>query len=219
MRRGLADVRSGRTEKLTGGDNLPEDLRPLVDEINGLIDQNTKLVERARTHVGNLAHALKTPLSIIQNSVEALDDETSELVSAQTRRIRVHVDHHLKRARIAGGGTGPGLPAKERIDKLAHAISVISKEKDLDITVVCDPSLLFDGEKEDFDEIIGNVLENAGKWAVKQVSVSVKRVVEGLRRPMLEVFVEDDGPGVPGQVQLTAGKMGGLGVRMYLPAK
>lgn len=196
IRNGLADVRAGRSERLISDEEFPEDLKPLVDEVNGLLEQNNKLVDRARTHVGNLAHALKTPLSIIQNSTESLDGETADLINTQTKRIRVHVDHHLKRARIAGGGTGPGLPARERIEKLMKAISVIEADKALSMTIECDPDLLFDGEKEDFDEIMGNLLENAGKWSKSAVSVTVKRVSEGVRRPMLDIFVQDDGNGV-----------------------
>ncbi|WP_262694845.1 ATP-binding protein [Kordiimonas aquimaris] len=196
IERDLADVRAGRAEKLTGSDTLPDDLKPLVDEVNGLLEQNHKLVDRARTHVGNLAHALKTPLSIIQNSTEKLDGDTADLITVQTRRIRVHVDHHLKRARIAGGGTGPGLPAKERIDKLVKAVSVIAADKNLTMNVDCSPELLFDGEKEDFDEVMGNLVENAGKWAASRVAISVNRITDGVRRPMLEISVDDDGEGV-----------------------
>ena len=168
-----------------------------MDEINGLIDQNDKLLQRARTHVGNLAHALKTPLSIIQNEVDGKTDEGAQLIARQTKDIRVHVDHHLKRARIAGGGSGPGLPVADRINKLVKAVKVIAGDKTIDTTVNCPADYSFDGEKEDFDELLGNVVDNAAKWAVSKVSVSVVRFEEGLRRPMIEITVEDDGPGVP----------------------
>lgn len=199
IKRDLADVRAGRAGRLASADDarLPEDLKPLVDEINGLIDQNDKLVERARTHVGNLAHALKTPLAIIQNSVDGKDDDTSALIARQTKDIRVHVDHHLKRARIAGGGSGLGLPVRERIDKLVKAVGVIAKDRNLEMRVACAPDLLFDGEKEDFDELVGNLIDNAAKWAQSALEITVTRQEEGLRRPMLEILIGDDGPGVP----------------------
>lgn len=199
IRRDLADVRAGRSARLKGGEEsrLPEDLRPLVDEINGLIDQNDKLLQRARTHVGNLAHALKTPLSIIQNAVDGDEDDKAHLIARQTKDIRVHVDHHLKRARIAGGGTGPGLPVAERLEKLVKAVRVIAGDKKIDTHVDCPLDISFDGEKEDFDELVGNIVENAAKWAASAVSLDVVRLEEGLRRPMLEIRVEDDGPGVP----------------------
>ncbi len=198
IKRDLGDVRAGRTTKLAAGDmKLPQDLTPLVDEINGLIDQNDKLVQRARTHVGNLAHALKTPLSVIQNSVDGDDSEQGTTIARQARDIRVHVDHHLKRARIAGGGTGVGLPVSERISKLAKAVSVIAGDKKLEMSVDCDAGIMFDGEKEDFDELMGNLLDNAATWAASKVSVVVVRKEKGLRRPMMDITIGDDGVGVP----------------------
>lgn len=257
IRRDLADVRAGRSEKLATADEgrMPDDLKPLVDEINGLIDQNDKLVERARTHVGNLAHALKTPLSIIQNSTDGRDNLDAALIARQARDIRVHIDHHLKRARIAGGGTGPGLPVEERVNKLAKAVTVIAGDKQVEMKIDCPSDLMFDGEKEDFDELLGNVIDNAAKWASSKVELSVVRREEGLRRPMLEIMIGDDGPGVPdderdelfkrgkrldeqvpgtglglaivqdiadmygGSVDLSTAPLGGLGVRILLPAK
>lgn len=199
IKRDLSDVRAGRTVKLAAADDqkLPQDLKPLVEEINGLIDQNDKLLQRARTHVGNLAHALKTPLSVIQNSVDGDDSESAVMIAQQAKNIQVHVDHHLKRARIAGGGTGVGLPVKERITKLVSAVSVIAGEKALETTVDCADGLMFDGEKEDFDELLGNILDNAAKWATSKVHVAVIRNAEGLRRPILKIVIGDDGPGVP----------------------
>lgn len=199
IKRDLSDVRAGRSARLQSADDgrMPEDLKPLVDEINGLIDQNEKLVDRARTHVGNLAHALKTPLSIIQNEVDGKPDKGAELIARQAKDIRVHVDHHLKRARIAGGGSGPGLPVKARVEKLVKAVTIIAADKNLETHISCPDDLSFDGEKQDFDELLGNIVENAAKWSAKKLSVTVVRLEEGLRRPMLEIRVEDDGPGVP----------------------
>lgn len=199
IKRELGDVRAGRTARLASASDakLPQDLTPLVEEINGLIDQNDKLVQRARTHVGNLAHALKTPLSVIQNSVDGDDSEQGTTIARQARDIRVHVDHHLKRARIAGGGTGVGLPVSERINKLAKAVAVIAGDKKLEMSVDCDGGIMFDGEKEDFDELMGNLMDNAAKWAASKVSVTVVRKEKGLRRPMMDITISDDGVGVP----------------------
>ncbi|MBO6505529.1 MAG: sensor histidine kinase [Kordiimonadaceae bacterium] len=199
IKRDLSDVRAGRSAHLRSADEgkMPEDLRPLVDEINGLINQNDKLVDRARTHVGNLAHALKTPLSIIQNEVDGKSDKGAELIARQAKDIRVHVDHHLKRARIAGGGTGPGLEVKTRVEKLVKAVKVIAGDKKLQTNIECLEGVSFDGEKQDFDELLGNIIENAAKWAESKLSINIIRLEEGLRRPMLEIKVEDDGPGVP----------------------
>ncbi|WP_262690953.1 ATP-binding protein [Kordiimonas aestuarii] len=201
LRRSLTAVRSGHKERIDG--DWPEDLRPLAQEINALIDQNEKLVDRARTHVGNLAHALKTPLSVIMNEVENDTSKKGQAIALQAKNIREHVDHHLKRARIAGGGSGPGLPIRERMEKVARAIARLNRDKDLEVTVSCPEDLKFDGEKEDFDEILGNIVDNAGKWASSVVTMTAQRTEENLRRPYMDIRVEDDGPGVPAEERET----------------
>ncbi|WP_417451813.1 ATP-binding protein [Kordiimonas sp.] len=201
LRRSLTEVRNGHKERIDG--DWPEDLWPLAQEINALVDQNEKLVERARTHVGNLAHALKTPLSVIMNEVDGDTSKKGQAIALQAKNIRDHVDHHLKRARIAGGGTGPGLPIRERVEKIGRAIERLNRDKALEVTVVCDDALKFDGEKEDFDEILGNIVDNAGKWASSKVMISATRAEEGLRRAYMDIRVEDDGPGVPAKERET----------------
>ncbi len=193
--RSIAAIRAGKENRIEG--EWPQDLQPLAQELNALIDQNEQLVDRARTHVGNLAHALKTPLSVVQNDVEGQADERSLRINTQVRLIRDHIDHHLKRARIAGGGSGAGLPIKERLEKLVNAVGVMTREKGILYDLECPDDLRFDGEKQDFDEILGNLIDNAGKWATSRVSVSVNRVKDSPRRPFMELQVEDDGPGVP----------------------
>ncbi len=193
--RSIAAIRAGKENRIEG--EWPQDLQPLAQELNALIDQNEQLVDRARTHVGNLAHALKTPLSVVQNDVEGQADERSLRINTQVRLIRDHIDHHLKRARIAGGGSGAGLPIKERLEKLVNAVGVMTREKGILYDLECPDDLRFDGEKQDFDEILGNLIDNAGKWATSRVSVSVTRVKDSPRRPFMELQVEDDGPGVP----------------------
>lgn len=193
--RNLGEIRAGRESRIEG--DWPTDLQPLAQEINALLDQNEALVDRARTHVGNLAHALKTPLSVIQNDVEGKADARSKRMAEQTRLIREHIDHHLKRARIAGGGSGKGLPIRERLEKLVRAVEVMTRDKGISFQLSCPDSLRFDGEKQDFDEVLGNLIDNAGKWAAAEVRVAAKIVPDSGRRPMLEIRVEDDGNGVP----------------------
>jgi len=195
LRRSLGDVRAGKGSRIEG--NWPQDLQPLAHEINALIEQNEQLVDRARTHVGNLAHALKTPLSVIQNDVEKAEDERGKRIKAQSRLIREHVDHHLKRARIAGGGSGAGLPIKERLEKIIKAVAVSTREKNIHYELECPEDCRFDGEKEDFDEVLGNLIDNAGKWASTQVTIKAERLIEASHRPFMEIRVSDDGPGVP----------------------
>jgi signal transduction histidine kinase len=193
--RRLSQVRAGGARRIEG--DWPEDLKPLAQEINALIEQNDQLVDRARTHVGNLAHALKTPLSVIQNDVADAEDERGKRIANQSRLIKDHVDHHLKRARIAGGGSGKGLPINERLEKIIKAVSVSTQDKGIVYNLDCSDNLRFDGEKQDFDEVLGNLIDNAGKWAHAEVSVSAKKIPDSPRRPMMEIQVSDDGPGVP----------------------
>lgn len=195
LRRKLVDVRGGMAGRIEG--DWPEDLKPLAQEINALIDQNEKLVARARTHVGNLAHALKTPLSVIQNEMDGVDTKKGETIGVQVRSIRDHIDHHLKRARIAGGGSGEGLPVKDRVDKIAKAIALLTRDRGIEISVSIPDDLKFDGEKQDFDEVLGNLVENAGKWASGRVCICGRMLPEDGRRPYMLLTVEDDGPGVP----------------------
>ncbi len=191
----LSDIRTGKETHITG--EYPQDLHPLAQEINALIDQNSQLVDRARTHVGNLAHALKTPLSVVKNEVDGKPDEVSMRLSTQARLIHDHIDHHLKRARIAGGGSGAGLPIKERLEKLIKAVGIMTRDKGVMYDLECQEDLRFDGEKQDFDEVLGNLIDNAGKWSESRVLVSVTRVEDSPRRPFMDLVVEDDGPGVP----------------------
>ena len=189
IRRRLQAIRQGKEYRL--GHDWPEDIAPLAVEVDALIDQNEKLVERARTHVGNLAHALKTPLSVIKNGLEGSADKA---LSSQVDTIKTHIDHHLKRARIAGGGSGPGIAILPRIEKLSQAVSLMYPDKNLSITVEVPADMLFDGEKQDFDEVLGNLIENAGKWAAATVHITASNAPDTLRRPYVDIYISDDGP-------------------------
>lgn len=193
----LTDIRAGKENRIEG--EWPQDLQLLAQEINALMEQNEQLVDRARTHVGNLAHALKTPLSVIQIDVENAVDERDKRIKTQSRLIREHIDHHLKRARIAGGGSGKGLPIKDRLRKIIKAVEVATREKGVTYDLQCPDDCRFDGEKEDFDEVLGNLIDNAGKWATGHVSVVAEKLQDSARRPMMEIRVTDDGPGVPAE--------------------
>jgi len=193
--RRVAAIRAGNENRIEG--DWPQDLQLLAQEINALMEQNEQLVDRARTHVGNLAHALKTPLSVIQIDVENATDERDKRIRTQSRLIREHIDHHLKRARIAGGGSGAGLPIKDRLEKIINAVAVSTRDKGVTYDLTCPDDCRFDGEKQDFDEVMGNLIDNAGKWATGHVTVAVERLSDSARRPMMEIRVTDDGPGVP----------------------
>jgi len=205
LRSSLGRVIEGRSRYIEG--EWPEDLEPVADDINILIEKNEKLVDRARTHVGNLAHALKTPLAVIQNEVSGDTSKRGEAIVQNTRIIRDHVDHHLKRARISGAMGGPGVDVKDRLAKLVKAVSTMYAAKNIDFELLCPEGLRFAGEHEDFDEIMGNLIENAGKWTESKVHVRVV-TVRKQRKSMIEITVDDDGPGVPAEDRATIFKRG-----------
>ncbi|MDP1582844.1 MAG: sensor histidine kinase [Bradyrhizobium sp.] len=195
----IADVRSGRAERLEG--EFPVEIAPLARETNALIDANREIVERARTHVGNLAHAIKTPLSVIVNEASARGaDPFAAKVLEQAAIMRDQVAHHLERARIAARLTviGTVTEVAPAIEALRRTMEKIHRDRDIAIGVKADASAKFRGERQDFEEMAGNLVDNACKWAASQVSieVSVEPAAEPGAGPMLRIIVDDDGRGL-----------------------
>lgn len=189
----LGDVRAGRRDNLDG--EYPSELAPLVKEINTLITHNRKVVERARTHVGNLAHALKTPLAVLKNEAKG-SDKLSDLVRRQTESMISNVNSYLKRAQAAAQAEvlGARTEVKEPVEGIARMLERLHRGKGVAIDVDVDPKAVFRGERGDFDELVGNLLENAAKWCKSRVNVTVIRSDDGM-----EVKVDDDGPGLPAE--------------------
>jgi signal transduction histidine kinase len=193
LRRQVADVRKGRAEGLST--DYPTELAPLAAELNALLVHNQEVVERQRTHVGNLAHALKTPLSVMLSEAEGHDDPLAQIVGRQARIMQNQVDHHLRRARAAARAQGPGerTPVAPVLDELARTLERIFSERSVVIDWEADETLAFRGERQDLLEIAGNILENACKWCRREVRVAA--APDGPDR--LRLTVEDDGPGLP----------------------
>jgi len=189
----LGDVRAGRRDNLDG--EYPSELSPLVREINTLISHNRNVVDRARTHVGNLAHALKTPLAVLKNEAKG-SDKLSELVRRQTEAMTSNVNSYLKRAQAAAQAEVLGVrtEVKEPVEGIARMLERLHRDKGVAIDVDVDPKAVFRGERGDFDELVGNLLENAAKWCKSRVNVTVTRSDDGM-----EVRVDDDGPGLPAE--------------------
>ena len=194
----LGDVRAGRRDKLDG--EYPSELSPLVREINTLITHNRNVVDRARTHVGNLAHALKTPLAVLKNEAKG-SDKLSDLVRRQTEAMTSNVNSYLKRAQAAAQAEVLGVrtEVKEPVEGIARMLERLHREKGVAIDVDVDPKAVFRGERGDFDELVGNLLENAAKWCKSRVNVTVTRNDDGM-----EVKVDDDGPGLPAEHRVKA---------------
>jgi signal transduction histidine kinase len=195
----IADIRSGRAERLEG--EFPVEIAPLARETNALIDANREIVERARTHVGNLAHAVKTPLSVIVNEATAHGaDPFAKKVLEQADVMRNQVAHHVERARIAARLTivGTVTEVAPAIEALRRTMEKIHRSRDVVIEVKADPHARFRGERQDLEEMAGNLVDNACKWAASRVfiEVLVERRLEPGSPPMLRIIVDDDGRGL-----------------------
>ena len=196
----IADIRSGRAERLQG--EFPVEIAPLARETNALIDANREIVERARTHVGNLAHAIKTPLSVIVNEASAhRTDPMAGKVLEQAGVMRDQVAHHLERARIAARVTVVGTITEVAsvIEALRRTMEKIHRDRGIVIEVKADTPAKFRGERQDLEEMVGNLIDNACKWAASQVFIEV--LVEQPAEPgagpkLLRIVVDDDGQGL-----------------------
>ena len=192
VRREVVAIRSGTKARIT--DDFPVELRPLTDEINQLLAHGEAQSEEARTHAGNLAHALKTPLTVITNAATARDPDLSDLVCREATTMRRQVDHHLARARAIGRRASTqarsrvwdSLDAVQRaVDRMYEKVTVdIAGDRNVDVRV----------ERQDLDEMLGNLVENAAKYGHGRVFVTVEA-----KDGVVDVLVEDDGPGIPAE--------------------
>jgi signal transduction histidine kinase len=198
---GLAAIRSGATERLEGA--FPVEIAPLARETNALIDANREIVSRARTHVGNLAHALKTPISVMMN--EATGTEPLALkVREQTEIMRDQVARHLERARLAAARVatiGTVTDVQAVVMALARSMEKIHHDRGVAIDVDAPEGARFRGERQDLEEMIGNLVDNACKWAQSRVAIEVfpERPDPKDDRRVVRIVVDDDGPGLSPQ--------------------
>jgi signal transduction histidine kinase len=190
LQRALANVRSGRARRLVG--NYPDEVQLLVHELNALLDHNEKVVERARTHVGNLAHALKTPLSVLKNEIGK--DGQGRGLDTQLDAMQKHIDYYLRQARVAarGGVVGVRTDVSPVVDDMLRTLAKMHRDKAVNAQVAGDTDLVFRGERQDLDEMLGNLIENAFKWTRGRVRVTLARAGGNA-----VIDVEDDGPGIP----------------------
>jgi signal transduction histidine kinase len=210
----LAAIRSGRAERLEG--QFPVEIAPLARETNALLDANREIVERARTHVGNLAHALKTPLSVIVNEAAARGEEPlAKKVREQADIMRDQIARQLERARLAARPTVVGTltDVPPVVTALARTMEKLYRARDIAIAVDVPDHAFFRGEQQDLEEMLGNLVDNGCKWAQSRVAIEVVAaktnadVERGPRstkpdaaakgeKPRLRIIVDDDGPGL-----------------------
>lgn len=215
VRKAIAEMRSGRESRVTQA--LPDEVMPMVNELNALLDHNEKQAEESRRHAGNLAHALKTPLTVIMNSATAKAGDLDETVIREATTMRRQVDHHLARARAVGrrGHSHSRADVWDSLESVERAVSRLYSHVRLDMAG--DKTLAARVERQDLDEMLGNLIENAAKYGGGSVFVTVEE-----NNNYVEMLVEDDGRGIPEAererifdrgVRLDTGKPGtGLGL-------
>lgn len=191
LRREIAAIRNGRAERLSP--TFPDEIEPVVEEVNALIDHNRHLIDRARNEAGNLAHALKNPLSVLSYEIATLEPDRRAVLQAQLQSITGQVERILKRIRAAGPSAGghARVDLADIADDLIFSLGTIYRDRHLDLKFDIAPGLAFAGDRGDLVEILGNLCDNACKWAGTRVHVMAVR--EGER---LSVSIEDDGPGI-----------------------
>ncbi len=195
LRSAVGMVRTGETPRIVG--QYPPDLAPLAGELNLLIDANHEILDRARTQVGNLAHALKTPLSVVLNEAEAGEGHLAETVKTQAAVMRDQVQYYLDRARAAAlsGALGGVTEVVPSLDALIRTFAKISQGRGIAGSHNVSTGVRFRGDRQDFEEMLGNLLDNAFKWAESTVAVSLDPAPAGSGRIVL--LIDDDGPGLP----------------------
>jgi len=200
----LAAIRAGTVKRLS--DDTPTEIAPLAHELNALLDHHGSLIDRARGQAGDLAHALKTPLAVLRNEMENEATPDRKLSLEQIDAMTDAVHHHLARAQAVGGARllGVRADAAHAIEALARTLPRMS-ERDIEVEVALSQKpLWFAGEGQDLSELLGNLLDNACKWAAGKVRIAAARANDRLK-----VEIGDDGPGIAAEQRAKALQRGG----------
>ncbi len=212
-------VARGDADRLSG--SYPREVAPLASEVNVLLDANREIVERARTHVGNLAHALKTPISVLLNEAREHEGGFSAIVRRQAEAMSANVTHYLKRAQAAARAENARArtEAKPVLEDLVRVIGKLyARDRELAFRFDMPGGIpaggtgfVFRGERQDLEEMAGNLLDNAGKWARSRVVLNLRAAESapgGNEPAMIEIAVEDDGPGLAPEAREAAIRRG-----------
>ena len=191
VRKEVVAIRSGTQRRIT--EDFPREIFPLVNELNQLLAHSEEQAEEARRHAGNLAHALKTPLTVITNAATAKAPDLADTVCREATTMRRQVDHHLARARAIGRRASAQARAQvwESVEAVERAVTRLYPEVTVDITG--DREAAVRVERQDLDEMLGNLVENAAKYGHGRVFLTVEQIAD----KGVEIMVEDDGPGIP----------------------
>ena len=190
VRRAIVAIRSGRKSRIE--ERLPREIEPLTEELNALLEHNETQAEEARRHAGNLAHALKTPLTVVTNAATARAGDLADIAIREAATMRRHVDHHLARARAIGRRSSAQARAVVRPSLEAVERAVTRLYENVTIDLAGDKEAVVRVERQDLDEMLGNLNENAAKYGGGRVFVTVRRAPD-----CVDIEIEDDGAGIP----------------------
>jgi len=208
LRKRLAAVRTGQAKRVDG--RYPAEVQPLIDDLNALLEDRERMVARALGKAGDLAHGLKTPLAVLSQEAARVNAagsaELARAIAQEIDRMRGQIDRHLAQARAAVGGVTPGVTCvvAESVDGLVRTLQRLYAERGLHIDVQVPATLTVRGQRADLDEMLGNLLDNACKWARTRVTIAASA---GSRKgsevrsqassdPFVVIVVDDDGPGL-----------------------
>jgi signal transduction histidine kinase len=188
----IGDVQIGKSKRLP--QEFPSDVQPLVEELNHLLDHNEVLLKRARNQLGDLAHAVKNPLTVIRNEARSMANEQGQIILDQSHAMASSIDHFLSQARIYGKKDviGYRTSVKAVINDLTYAVKHIYRDRGIEIQFSDQGACQFRGESQDLEEMAGNLIDNACKWAKSKIVINCKTA-----NSRLLLIVEDDGPGIP----------------------
>ena len=196
LRDRLGAVHAGRDRRVAG--SYPAEVQPLVDDLNALLDHQEQMVRRAVAKAGDLAHGLKTPLAVLAHEAERAESsgqsELGATIGQQVERMRRQIEYHLAQARAAASGATPGARCSlsESADGLARTLHRLHAARGIHISVQIAATHMVRGQREDLDEMLGNLLDNGCKWARSAVTISSEEA-DGI----ISIRVDDDGPGLP----------------------
>jgi signal transduction histidine kinase len=188
----LSNIRTGKEKRLP--EKFPSEIQPIVHELNALLDHSEGLLERARTQVGDLAHALKNPLTVIRNEAGEIKDHRGQLIREKADAMGAYMERYLSRARAAGSGNiiGASVAVQPVAKDICYLMAHMYQDKNIDIILKDLKGLYFKGDAQDLDEMLGNLMDNACKWANSKVVVKGEQ-----RNSRLIINIDDDGPGIP----------------------
>lgn len=198
LRRNVTAIRQGEADSIV--EAFPEEVAPLAHELNQLLEANREIVNRARMQVGNLAHALKTPISVLINEAEPDQSPLAEKLREQTGIMKDQVQYYLDRARAAARAASIGSVTEidPVLSGLLRTFPKIYRDRGVTFDLSGDTGLRFRGERQDFEDMVGNLVDNAAKWANSRVGIAVSLQLADTGAPQkMELIIDDDGPGLP----------------------